>query len=140
MKGARSAFREDVAYKLVVLGDGKCNRWVCHYCGCPADTLDHIPPLSRYHDALGTFEAFRPVKVPSCSECNVLAGDELHVSFLERQAFVKAELRHKYARQLRVREWDEDELEEMSYQFRVSIAKDMGAKHFIRARLRFMPA
>lgn len=124
------------AYTIKIIGDG--NRWVCHYCGCPADTTDHIPPLTRYHDAL-ELGPFKPVRVPCCSECNILAGNELHISFVERAAYIKERLAVRYTAQLRVVEWTEDELKEMSYQFRVSLERDLGAKRFIEARIAYFP-
>lgn len=129
---------EEVNYTVVIIGDEK-NRWACHYCGCPADTLDHIPPLTRFHDAMALDPKMKAVKVPSCMECNNLAGRELHLTFPDRAAFVKDKLATKYRKQLGQTDWEEWELEQMSYQFRVSIKKNLKAKLFVLSRSNFHP-
>lgn len=124
-------------YTLSVIGLN--NRYVCHYCGCPADTTDHIPPIARFHDAIALCGYFKPIKVPCCRECNGLASSELHTCFIERQQYIRSKLSIKYLKQLRIVEWSDDELSEMSYAFKTSIRKDIAAKRFVENRLSFFP-
>ncbi len=137
---ARVAKRDDperFLYTTQVIG-GDENRWICHYCGQPGGTVDHIPPVSRFHDAVASSEDFRPIKVPACMECNALAGAELHTSFLDRRAFVKHMLAKRYRRQLAVVMWTSAELRGMSRSFRASIVHDMKARAFVEGRISFL--
>lgn len=130
--------RSEVHYTLVVIGPFE-NRWVCHYCGCPADTVDHIPPISRYHDASCLDPEVKPVKVPACRECNCIAADILHLSFVDRQDYVKRKLERKYAKQLAFPDWSDDELEDMSDEMVRSIKHNMAARAFVLSRINFHP-
>lgn len=127
-------------YKTMVIG--RENRYVCHYCGYPAETLDHIPPLSRYDDALAITDKFNPVLVPSCGECNGLAGTELHISFLERQEFVKGKLRKKYKKIMSFKEWkwlDDEDLSDYGDTMKQEIEQSIFLKKNILSRLEFFP-
>lgn len=46
---------------------------MCHYCGAPAKTKDHIVPKSRAL-YLGTMDGYRNI-VPACAECNGKKSD-----------------------------------------------------------------
>ena len=50
------------------------NPFICFYCGDPADTADHCPPLNRVdsYRGLGAGREFY-VKVACCAECNKIA-------------------------------------------------------------------
>lgn len=87
------------------------NRYCCFYCGQPADTMDHVPPLTRVSD----YEAFglanpRYLTVPSCPECNSLAGDTLQESILDRAVFIHRALESKYRKTLKSANWSEAEI------------------------------
>ena len=89
--------------------------WIeCIYCGLPADTRDHVPPLNRVEDYqhIGLAQEFY-LKVPSCKQCNSLANEHLQDSIFDRIEFVKDKLARKYARLLKSAHWTEDELEEL---------------------------
>jgi len=97
--------------------------WKCVYCGRPADTIDHCPPISRVDDyrALGLKREIY-LKVPSCAPCNRILGDSLQETFIDRAEHLKDKISRKYARHLRVAEWDEDEMEELGPNLRGSVA------------------
>jgi 5-methylcytosine-specific restriction endonuclease McrA len=67
----------------------KRNRYICFYCGLPAPTLDHVPPLNKVDDLLMEFEILIYTKVPACNECNRIASDEPHTDIYERQKYIK---------------------------------------------------
>lgn len=99
---------------LIVAGERGRFYNLCTYCGDPADTRDHVPPISRVSD----YEAFGLrrevyIKVPCCRECNSLAGDTLQDNILERAEFIKGKLARKYLHRVSLVEWDEDELDEL---------------------------
>lgn len=99
-------------YRLINLERGRCY-WLCVYCGQPADTRDHYPPISRVYDyeSIGLKHEIY-IKVPSCRVCNSLASDFLDDNFLDRVERVKDSIRKKYSKHFKNFEWDETELEE----------------------------
>ena len=87
---------------------------LCVYCGQPADSLDHVPPLSRVDDyrALGLVREMY-LLVPACRDCNALAGSTLQATFPERVEYVKDEITRKNRRVIAAPEWDQDEIDEL---------------------------
>jgi 5-methylcytosine-specific restriction endonuclease McrA len=87
---------------------------LCVYCGQPADTLDHCPPLSRIDDyeSLGLRRELY-LTVPSCRHCNALAADSLQDNIFERIDYVKDRLSNKLKKYLKKIEWDDEEIEEL---------------------------
>ena len=95
----------------IVTGERDENWPLCVYCGRPAGTRDHVPPISRVndYDSLGLQTPIY-VKVPACAECNTIGSDQLQESFMDRVEFIKDKLARKYARALATPDWDEEEL------------------------------
>lgn len=110
---------------------GERNRFVCHYCGLPADTLDHIPPRSCYRQGDACFQ------VPACNECNVLAGNTYHAEFRERCHYVKTALAKRYAHVVALPDWSADELQDMGAALKASIRKGLRLKRAAVARIAF---
>ena len=117
-------------WPIRVLG-GDHNRYVCHYCGMPANTLDHIPPVASYN---GNDERFR---VPACSECNSLLRDVYHNKFPERRHYLKILLTKRYAGVLTTPKWTEQELNDLGPDLRESIQMSIKLKKIIDYRLSF---
>ena len=108
--------------------------WICVYCGMPADTRDHAPPLSRVSD----YESFNLEQefyllVPCCSSCNSILGDSLQETILQRIEHLKDRLSSRYAKRIKAQEWDDSEVLELGRNLRswvaVSSAKDLKIKH-----------
>lgn len=100
-------------YKIINGERGEFSH-LCVYCGLPADTRDHVPPISRVSDyeSLGlNVEIY--IKVPACSECNTLLGDSIQNSFMERAEELKNKLSRKFSRQLANIDWEEDEINDL---------------------------
>lgn len=94
----------EVQYKM--FRHDQDNPFVCFYCGEPASTMDHQPPISRVYDyrAMGLqYECY--VKVPCCEQCNSLLGATLTLDLIERQAVLKRRLEDKYHRVLDTPPW-----------------------------------
>ena len=96
------AERSDKGYKL------------CIYCGQPADTVDHVPPLNRIDDyeSLGLLQE-QYILAPACRSCNSIANDKLEDGILQRIEVVKDRLAKNLRKYLKRVEWDEEELEEL---------------------------
>jgi hypothetical protein len=113
----------------IVTGE-RAEHWpLCVYCGNPAGTRDHVPPISRVGDyeSLGMqIEVY--VKVPACTECNMIAADTLQPSFMDRAEYVKDRLARKYARSLSAPDWDEDELAQLGRNLRSKVRAALNRK------------
>ena len=96
------AERSDKGYKL------------CIYCGQPADTLDHVPPLNRIDDyeAMGLLKE-QYILAPACRSCNSTASDKLEDGILQRIEAVKDRISINLRKYLRRVEWDDEELAEL---------------------------
>lgn len=91
-------------------------RHTCFYCGDPSDTLDHFPPISRYHDYLGIYDSHPAVVVPSCIECNLLLVDSLQGDIYERFDEAKVRLTKRLAKYLKYSSvWDNDSLADAEF-------------------------
>ena len=118
-------------------GDREALYWRCVYCGLPADTVDHFPPLSRVHDYDAVDESGIYVKFPCCRQCNSIAADVLDESFLDRIERVKNKLARKYAKYVRPSSdlWDEDELNELDYNLRSKVLENSKKSEIYLARI-----
>lgn len=110
----------------------------CFYCGEPADTIDHCPPLSK----VDAYRALRLanemyLRVPCCRECNSLLGDSLQDDILQRERDCKARLARKYYRVLKLAEWTPEELAEMGPGLRKMIAGMGKIRTSVEARLEY---
>jgi hypothetical protein len=95
--------------------------YTCIYCACPAETLDHVPPLS-WVETFG-LEALRrsqiPLStVPCCSECNRLLGARKLITVMDRLEFLEEKYHSLFEKLVR---WSDDELSEMGESFQKSI-------------------
>lgn len=94
----------------------------CFYCGEPAGTIDHCPPLS-WIEAMTVNEWLKAktplVKIHSCYDCNKLLGSKPLFTVYERAAYLEKVLLNKYEKQSTL--WSNDEIKEMSYMFQLQI-------------------
>lgn len=89
----------------------------CVYCGVPASSKDHVPPVS-IRDWLYLQQGleaemrrrFPPVEVPACHECNTLLGARWPWTVLGRKARIKIILRIRYRKVLAIPEWSDYEI------------------------------
>jgi hypothetical protein len=108
----------------------------CAYCGAAADTLDHVPPLHwvarmRQLDR----EVTGAMLIPACAECNAILGGKLFLTMPSRRAHIYERLKAKNHRILRMPEWDEDELAEISPKLARAFGAATETVHDLRARL-----
>lgn len=102
-------------------------RHVCAYCGESATDREHVLPKV----AGGDFT------VPSCRECNILAGSKIHLSFEERRAYIRARIEKRYRRLLRQPEWSRDEVSELGRALSDVVVASEAARRIIVDRLAF---
>lgn len=112
--------------QLMEVVDFLREKGLCAYCGEYGSEVEHVVPrVSK----LPTYT------VLACRECNGTAGDRLFASFPEKQSFILAQYKKRYARVLRLPEWTEDEIDEMGYALRKQIEAYQTVKASIERRL-----
>lgn len=99
---------------------------MCAYCGDYATDVEHVVPR---HTRLPTYT------LPSCRECNGLAGGILFRSFRDKSAYIKSKILKRYGFVLKTPEWDREELREMGYAMRKQIEAYEAARKSIRRRI-----
>lgn len=118
-------------------GERDPSGWLrCFYCGLPADTFDHQPPLSRVHDyeALSLIHE-EYVKVPCCRECNSMLGASLNSCLIDRERQLKKLMQHKYRASLKVPDWPKEELAQLGKNMRSEINVAIEARDAVEMRL-----
>ncbi len=115
----------------------KVNPHICVYCGMPANTMDHLMPLSLMANLSDLNLNLKSIKVPACMECNNLAGTVFFTSFQDKKKFIRYKISQKYAKTLAMPEWDKWELEEMGPNARQDIEMFLLKKKIILERLKY---
>jgi len=117
-------------------------RWMtcCIYCGMPATDQDHVFPVSIAAGLATHLTAVRRQlkqglnTVPSCRECNTIAGNNPFVTIREKRAFIQGKLFHRLRKHLEMPEWTPRELAELSYSMRTFVLR--GIREAERAHMR----
>lgn len=137
--------KESIRYQRSKIYDASyMNRGIpgdpCAYCGQVSDTMDHIPPLSMVASMSATGQECQGpfIKVPACRECNTYLTTLIILTVKGRRKYIKDRLRKKYQHFLRIPNWDEEELEEMSPKFADEIRASVKFANAVRMRLAWM--
>lgn len=103
-----------------------------------ADSVDHIPPRYLRAQMMGLeLAAMREQEVPACRDCHSVLGRRPLLTITDRRAYVKASLRRRYARMLRIPNWTQDQLAELGDDLRRMIERNLLVRDEIRQRLRW---
>lgn len=112
----------------------------CTYCGCVADTRDHVTPFS-YNDSTGKRKsAFRGQKeniVPACKQCNSIGSNKHFDGVDKKREYIQERLEQKYKRLLKIPDWSEEEIKKMGHKFRKEIRLKMIAKRWVWNRIAY---
>ncbi len=103
---------------------------VCFYCGEHATQKEHVVPQSTLYPTW---------IVPSCVECNVLAGAKPFVSVLDKMHWLKDRRARRYAKLLKMPEWTEDEIAELGHALRSKVEAAQSALTSVRSQLTWDP-
>ena len=110
----------------------------CFYCGDPAGTVDHCPPLSFADALVRPDEDTRRIPfhlVPACGQCNGWLGSRAVFHLIERVEFIRDRLRTDYERRMAL--WSDEEIAEMSDRFARAIRARREGLDRLRDRFRF---
>lgn len=101
----------------------------CTYCGAPADTVDHVTPISYNYTARSkNAKHMGGERVPCCRECNGLLGAKALFSVPERAQEVAECLERRYRKEINAPIWEEKDLIKLGD----SLQKQIRAKQYLR--------
>ena len=112
-------------------------RFICFYCGMPAGTVDHVPALNKVEELRAIYEIQHYTKVPACSECNGVAGDEPHLEVFERRRFLKDKLKKRYKKYIKLPDWEDSEIKPLGYALKMNVEAAMSIKYLVAYRLTY---
>lgn len=118
-------------------------RWLetCVYCGQNATCKDHVMPLKVASQLdLTNKYLWEKIKhlmvlVPSCSECNSIAGSEVFENIRDKRSYIQNVLKKKHRKWLRHVEWDQEDIEELGPNMLVEVKKAMKNKLVVTRRV-----
>lgn len=127
------------AVRLGRIGDLEFQFTPCAYCGYPATDTEHVTPksLSATAHELGIMHYGQQYTVPSCRECNSIAGKKLFICVTEKRAYIQKRLAGKYKKLLRLPDWTEGDMDGMADNLKGMIRRSMAHKRMIERRLRW---
>jgi hypothetical protein len=112
---------------------------MCYYCGEPADTVDHVPPVSNLPGSPNCekIDSSKMFLVPSCNECNMVLSDSVQADVFDRIEVLKYRLMHKYNKHLKMPDWSKEELAELGPVLRQEIERKLRLYDLVDVRIAF---
>ena len=114
-------------------------RWgtagVCFYCGCIADSWDHVPPLSLVPSDSMYWEDVAFWLVSACRTCNSYLNNFPVVLIGARKLHLLRMYRSKYRKELRMPDWSDEELAALGKTLRSKVDAGLKTKRLIQAML-----
>lgn len=98
--------------------------WICFYCGSPADTEDHCPPLSLAE----SFPGEDRVLLRCCRLCNSLLGARFLLTPYARAEYLIKKYAKRWHKDLDMPNWSDEEIEELTGQLKREIIRGMKRK------------
>lgn len=112
---------------------------LCVYCGQPADSLDHQPPLSRVDDYQKLYlEREQYWQVKACKPCCEILGNDLHKDIFVRIEALKYRLQRSLRRHDAALSWEDDELSELGRSLRSKISGSAAVMAAMQPRIDYM--
>lgn len=104
--------------------DISIQNYICFYCGAPADTIDHCPPLS----IVDTYLHYDRVLLRCCSLCNSLLSHRVLLTPLARCEYLKERYSKRWRKDIEMPYWADDEIEELEGELKREVIKGMKRK------------
>ena len=112
------------------------NDGVCVYCGEIATQEDHFVPLAAVVMLLATeFRVKGRVILPSCAECNRIAGDSVFPTVAAKKRFIHRQLVAKNIRLLAAPDWSDAQLSQLGDSLKQRTLASLARRKRLIARL-----
>jgi hypothetical protein len=105
----------------------------------PSESDDHMVPLSFYKAAMDCVEMehWRFFLVPSCQECNNMAGDHVFKTVSQKRRYIQERLKCRYKKIIAIPFWDEEEIQSLSEDFARYVRHGLKLKTIIWQRITY---
>lgn len=126
-------------YKTIELINDKDYDY-CFYCGDPADTIDHVPPISIVMEELSLNDENDLFLVPACRQCNAVLSNKRIFSLYDRIQYVNDYLYKKYRREINTYlNWKEsdNEFKDMGFSLKEMIRNSMCIGRAVKKRIEY---
>jgi hypothetical protein len=132
-------FKWYAALSTFTFGNTVVEATPCAYCGMPAETEDHVIPITFYQAGMDAIQMshWRFSLVPACRECNVLASNFVFDTVSKKRRFIQERLKCRYRKILAIPFWDEDEIESLSEDFARYVKHGLKLKEIISRRINY---
>lgn len=107
----------------------------CAYCGAPATDREHVYPRAYIQRMQAEGKVIPQTIVPSCRECNQLAGDKVFRSKAAKARFIGSKIAERHAAILETPDWSTEEIAELGYALRTAVRTMLAQRDAVRARL-----
>jgi hypothetical protein len=108
----------------------------CVYCGQRANSRDHVQARSHVASLLDLVKFHGLTTVPSCMECNALAGAKVFPTLGAKRRYIQRVLRKRYQKVLKMPDWTEQELEKIECpSLKATIREGLRMKMLVRKRV-----
>jgi hypothetical protein len=108
----------------------------CVYCGVRATCRDHFLPLSVMTLIADSIEHVRgKVLIPSCAECNALAGNKVFPTIAAKRRYIQSRIRKRYRQTLGLPAWSDHELDELGYALNDFVQAGLEKQRWLLERL-----
>lgn len=101
---------------------------VCAYCGEYGSEAEHVVPK---HLELDTWT------ILACSDCNNIAGGAPLFTFRDKRDHIRAGIRKRHGKLLRMPDWTDDEIDDLGPAMRRSVLAHARAREIVLQRLSF---
>lgn len=107
----------------------------CAYCGDLANSIDHCTPawfVAGNHELI---KRYFLVKVASCKDCNVRAGQKVDRTFVQRRRRIAAGLRRANRKTLSIADWEIDDIKRLGRGLRNYVKRGQEIQRWLLLRL-----
>ena len=114
---------------------GEYEATVCAYCGEYASHKEHLVPYSWIRllsSSVGEEVTIWTWVLPSCAECNMLAGDLLFGSAYEKRRYIQGRLKARH--EFNSEPWKDEEIESLGFTLRQYVRAKQAASETVRQR------
>ena len=109
--------------------------YICTYCGEPADTKDHVIPVSWNHMSRKNADYSNKKVVPACNQCNLTLGNIAYHTIQTRASYLIQKYMKKYKKLLKSPIWTPEEISELGRGLRGKILELQMERRNIQNRL-----